>query len=52
MTKGLPTSTFSEFRSSLCVAADPSTAGGVEICTYVYRFLGSQGTRFLGFQGL
>jgi hypothetical protein len=28
MTKGLPTLTFSEFRSSLCVAADPSTAGG------------------------
>jgi hypothetical protein len=28
MTKGLPTSTFSEFWSSLCVAADPSTAEG------------------------
>jgi hypothetical protein len=28
MTKGLPALTFSEFRSSLCVAADPSTAGG------------------------
>jgi hypothetical protein len=31
MTKGLPNLTFSEFWSSLCVAADPSTAGGVEI---------------------
>jgi hypothetical protein len=31
MTKGLPTLTFSKFLSSLCVAADPSTAGGVEI---------------------
>jgi hypothetical protein len=28
MPKGLPTLTFSEFRSSLCVADDPSTAGG------------------------
>jgi histone deacetylase 1/2 len=28
MTKGLLTLTFSEFWSSLCVAADPSTAGG------------------------
>jgi hypothetical protein len=28
MTKGLPTLTFSEFRSSLFVAADPSTARG------------------------
>jgi hypothetical protein len=27
MTKGLPTLTFSEFRSSLCVAADPSPTG-------------------------
>jgi hypothetical protein len=24
----------------------------VEICMYMYRFLNSQGTRFLGFQGL
>ena len=31
MTKGLPTSTFEEFRSSLCVTNDVSTAGGVEI---------------------
>jgi hypothetical protein len=30
MTKGLPSTTFPEFRSSLCVDADPSTAGGVE----------------------
>ena len=28
MTKGLPTSTFEEFRSSLCVTGDVSTAGG------------------------
>jgi hypothetical protein len=28
MTKGLPTSTFEEFRSSLCVSGDASTAGG------------------------
>nr|XP_051221657.1 uncharacterized mitochondrial protein AtMg00810-like [Lolium perenne] len=28
MTKGLPSTTFPEFRSSLCVGADPSTAGG------------------------
>jgi hypothetical protein len=35
MTKGLPTSSFEEFRSSLCVGSgDASTAGGVEyICT-------------------
>jgi hypothetical protein len=31
MTKGLPTASFEEFRSSLCVrSADASTAGGVE----------------------
>ena len=30
MTKGLPTSVFEEFRSSLCVSGDASTAGGVE----------------------
>jgi histone deacetylase 1/2 len=28
MTKGLPSTTFPEFRSSLCVCPDPSTAGG------------------------
>jgi hypothetical protein len=36
MTKGLPTASFEEFRSSLCVrSADASTAGGVlrvDIC--------------------
>jgi hypothetical protein len=37
MTKGLPTLTFSEFRSSLCVPADPSTAGVLRY-TYLYRF--------------
>ena len=32
MTKGLPTPSFEEFRSSLCVGpGDASTAGGVEI---------------------
>ena len=31
MTKGLPSTTFSEFCSSLCVGPDPATAGGVEI---------------------
>jgi hypothetical protein len=36
MTKGLSTSTFSEFWSSLCVAADPSTAGVLRY-TYLYR---------------
>lgn len=30
MTKGLPTTTFEEFRSSLCVTGDVLTAGGVE----------------------
>jgi hypothetical protein len=30
MTKGLPTSTFESFRSSLCVTGAASTAGGVE----------------------
>ena len=29
MTKGLPTSTFEDFWSSLCVTNDVSTAGGV-----------------------
>ena len=28
MTKGLPTPVFEEFRSSLCVSGDASTAGG------------------------
>jgi hypothetical protein len=36
MTKGLPTSTFEEFRSSLCVSGAASTAGGVEYIVYVY----------------
>lgn len=30
MTKGLPAPVFEEFRSSLCVSSDASTAGGVE----------------------
>ena len=37
MTKGLPTSTFEGFRSSLCVTGDASTAGGVE---HVYMYVG------------
>ena len=36
MTKGLSTSTFEEFRSSLCVTAAASTAGGVEYIVHVY----------------
>jgi hypothetical protein len=36
MTKGLPTLTYSEFRSSLYVTTDPSTAGGLEIYVSVY----------------
>jgi hypothetical protein len=41
MTKGLPTSTFSEFWSSLCVAPDPSAAEGCwDICICI-GFLGS-----------
>jgi hypothetical protein len=31
MTKGLPTSVFEEFRSSLCVSGDASTAGGCRV---------------------
>jgi hypothetical protein len=37
MIKGLPTTSFEEFRSSLCVSSgDASTAGGVEIHILVY----------------
>ena len=40
MTKGLPTSTFEEFRSGLCVTGAASTAGGVEhVVLHVYCFL-------------
>jgi hypothetical protein len=46
MIKGLPTLTFSEFRSSLCVAADPSTAGGV--LRYVRMCIGSLAPKVLG----
>ena len=36
MTKGLPTPTFEEFRSSLCVTGDVSIVGGVEhICACI-----------------
>jgi hypothetical protein len=35
MTKGLPTASFEEFRSSLCVGSgDASTVGGVEYILY------------------
>ena len=40
MTKGLPTASFEDFRSSLCVGRpDASTAGGVEICILHVYFL-------------
>ena len=39
MTKGLPTSVFEEFRSSLCVSSDASTAGGVEYIFCIARVL-------------
>jgi hypothetical protein len=48
MTKGLPTSIFSEFRSSLCVAADPSTAGGGGGLRYVRICIGSLAPKVLG----
>ena len=36
MKRGLPTTTFEEFCSSLCVTGAASTAGGVEYIVYVY----------------
>ena len=38
MTKGLPTSTFEEFRSSLCVTGAASTAGGVLSMIFVHVY--------------
>ncbi|XP_040383514.1 uncharacterized mitochondrial protein AtMg00810-like [Oryza brachyantha] len=35
MTKGLPTSLFEDFRSSLCIVDDAPTAGGVKVADYL-----------------